>query len=643
MRLIPTRHPFSYQWSIIVLICLMVICPAMGANAQEDILLCENGKPLLPILSGSVDQPVKDMKHYLEKITSGRFDVKPAVKGQRGIYVGLIKDFPWLELKNVDQLGTEGFVIRSDGHNLYLVGAESKGVQHAVSTFLRQLGCRWYFPGTEWEVIPSQKTIRGKWNEMQTPSFPTQRRIWYGFGAHAKNKRDLTHWERMNRMGSSIKVSIGHTWHGLNPDRDFEKHPEWFALVEGQRQLSKPCYSHPQVLKTAIEYALSQAERGQEMISMTPPDGLGYCECERCLSVFQGAEPKRMHRSLFAERPDGVLVNITSETLFTFINKIAESVSEKYPKVLIGCYAYSAYSHPPSFKLNTNVYLQTTTAFRRTPQTLEEQLKAYGHRASQVGIRAYYSVFQWDWDYPNPGAFTPDVIHQKLNSYRNFGVTAINAEASNNWAARGLSYYVASELMWDVGADVEQVISDFYTKAFGPAAIPMQRYYARWYGAEVAVLPDKKPLPERQLLINKKTFNIEALKAAYLDLNQAITLVGKDSQYRKRIDQIRMYVHYLLLRYQVHLAEVAGDHKLLTDAIKAETLFGGRLSDTNMIHSRALLGKAYLRRFRKHKDWLEKVPEASQANRGWRAIGVPPTQQELDVIWAQDLKALKIH
>lgn len=643
MRLPLTRNRYSYQWLIIALIYLAVACPALPSDEPENLLLFSNGKPQLPIFAGSIDQPGKDLKYYLEKMTGARFDVMPAVKGQHGIYVGLIGDFPWLDLKGVDQLGPEGFIIRSDGRNLYLIGTESSGVQHAVATFLRQLGCRWFFPGDAWEVIPSQKTIQGKWDLIQHPSFPTQRRIWYGFGANAKNKRDLLHWERMNRMGGAIKISIGHTWHGLNPERDFQNHPEWFAWVEGQRQSSKPCYSHPQVLQTAIEYALTQAGRGQQMISMTPPDGLGYCECERCISVFQGAEPKRIHRSLFAERPDGVLVNVTSETLFAFINKIAESVSEKYPKVFIGCYAYSAYSHPPSFKLHPNVYLQTTTAFRRTPQTLEEQLEAYGRKASQVGIRDYYSVFQWDWDYPNPGAFTPDVIRQKLKSYRNFGVTAINAEASNNWAARGLSYYVASELMWDGDVDINQLIGDFYTKAFGPAALPMQRYYARWYGPGVVVLADDKPLPEHQLLVQENTFNIEALKAAYLDLSEAITLVGKDSQYRKRIDQIRMYVHYLFLRYQVHMAEGAGDQKLLRDAIQAETQFGGRLSDTNMIHSRALLGKAYFRRFRKHTEWLEKIPEASQANRGWRAVGVPPTPQEVDVIWIQDLKALKIH
>ena len=43
---------------------------------------------------------------------------------------------------------------------------------------------------------------------------------------------------------------------------------------------------------------------------MTPPDGLGYCECERCLKVCDGGEPCEAHKSVFARRPDGVLINV---------------------------------------------------------------------------------------------------------------------------------------------------------------------------------------------------------------------------------------------------------------------------------------------------------------------------------------------
>lgn len=612
------------------------------AEPTQPVTLVLDGKPQLPIIAGSIQGPVEELQHYLERATGATLKSEKATLGKRGIHVGLASDFPDLEFKDVKSLGAEGFILRSDGNSIYLIANHPRGVQHAVTTLLHRLGCRWFFPGDTWEIIPQSKTIRGQWDERHTPAFPTQRRIWYGFGAYASGKQDLIKWERHNRMGGPIAISIGHTWHGLRADKEFATHPEWFALVDGKRQPSKPCYSHPEVLKRATESALKQAERGQSMISMTPPDGLGYCECDECKKVFGGSKPFESHKSLFAKRPDGELVNITSETLFRFINHVAEAVAKQHPKTLIGCYAYSAYSHPPSFPLHPNVYLQTTTAYRRTPITLEEQIGAFGKKTTQVGIREYYSVYQWDWDYPNPGNITPVQLSKTLKFFHENGVTAINAEASNNWGARGLSYYVASQLMWDVNTDVNAIIIDFYQHAFGPATPAMQRYYARWYGPEVAVPPGTKDTPLQAMLYKKGKFNVDALKTAFVDLTNAAEAVPVNSDYRKRIDQLRMYAHYLLLRHRLHLAEQGDDDDRILAAIEAETEFGGRLTNTHMIHTRPLLGKAFLRRFRKHETLLAKVDGATQSNKGWRAVGTPPTQKELEILWKNDLAELGI-
>ena len=589
----------------------------------------------MPIVVGTIKAPVAELSHYLKVMTGADFELTPPGRGKAGIHVGLVDDFPSLKIEREGELGPEGFIMRTEGGSVFLVAVGERGVQHAVTSFLHGLGCRWFFPGEAWEIVPKRKAIVGVWNTRQVPSFPTQRRIWYGFGAYPAGKRDLADWERHNRMGGPIEISIGHTWHGLSAEKDFATHPEWFALVDGVRQASKPCYSHPAVLQRAIVGALQQAAKGQGMISMTPPDHLGYCECKRCLAVCQGAEPFDAHKSIFAHRPDGVLINVTSETLFAFVNKVAEAVAAKHPQTLIGCYAYSAYSHPPSFDLHPNVYLQTTTAFRRTPIALEEQLATFGRKTAQVGIREYYSVYQWDWDYPDPGKMTPAMVAKDLRFFHRCGVTAINAEASNNWAARGIGYYLASQLMWDVSSDPKGLLRDFYEKSFGPAALSMERYFTRWGGPDFAVL-DEQNVPVQRALFAQGKFDAEALRAAYRDLDKAVALVPVDSAYRQRIDQIRIYAHYLTLRYRLHKAEEAGDQGAIVQAIKAETIFAARLANTNLIHTRPLLGKAFLRRFKKHEELLSGIEEAQQSGRGWRTIREPPTRQELKILWAED-------
>jgi Domain of unknown function (DUF4838) len=437
----------------------------------------------------------------------------------------------------------------------------------------------------------------------------------------------------------------------------------WFAEVKRKRQPSKPCYSHPEVIERAIRFSLAQAAKAVPMISMTPPDGLGFCECERCLAVCRGGKPYQEYGSTFARRPDGVLVNVTSETLFAFINKIAEAVSAKYPKTTIGCYAYSAYSHPPSFRLHPNVFLQTTTAYRRTPLTLSEQLQAFEKAGAEAGIRGYFSVYQWDWDGPvvNKGELMLPRLVDDLRFYQKHNVCSINAEASNNWAPRGLGYYLAAQFMWDVNAEPKALIADFYDKAFGPAALPMERYYVRWLGPSVAVrtkstrakadsiIKDEKVGDELGVAAAEK-FATENLKAAYRDLDDAARLVKELPDHFARVDHLRLYAHYLFLRVRVEQAGKTGNKEDIRNAVRDETVFGARFMKTNMIHARPLLGKEFYRHFLRYKDALEGTTEWPKsdrdivqraAGRGYRQVrGDVPDHQEIERLWAADKRAL---
>jgi hypothetical protein len=642
----------------------LALIQSSDAQKAADVILVKDGKARLPIFAGSVRAPVDALQQYLEAMTGAKFTVEAARAEKAGICVGLPADFPWLRLGGLDALGPEGFIIQSDGKNVLLIARAPPGVQHAVSTFLYSLGCRWFFPGKTWEVMPRRQEVAGSWDTRQTPSFALQRKLWYGFGASPVCARDLADWETHNRMGGPIPITIGHSWHGLDPKADFAKHPEWFALVGGKRQPSHPCYSHPEVAKRAMAHALRQAVEGAGMITMTPADGLGYCECERCLAVCQGGKPYKDFGATFAKRPDGVLVNVTSETLFAFINQVAAAVAEKHPQTLIGCYAYSAYSHPPSFKLHPNVFVQTTTAFRRTPLSLAEQLRAFHRSGVQSGIRAYFSVYQWDWDYPAvaKGDLALPQLVENLRFYHKQNVQSINAEAGCNWGPRGLGYYLAGRLLWSVGEDPNALIADFYDKAFGPAALPMERYYVRWLGAYAAVrtkapagkAPPKgaEEAPDELGHGQSEAYNVETLKAAYGDLDEAARLVKDQPEHRARVDLLRLYAHYLYLRTRVEAAAAAKDKAKMRDAVAGETVFGARLMDTGMIHSRPLIGKEFYRRFLPYKDYLEGTPEwpASQrdavtkaAGQGYRQLrNDVPQREELERLWAEDKTVLGI-
>ena len=678
------------RWAALASVLISMIgALAMGQSATPSgtsVSLAKGGKALLPIFSAA-QEPATELQSYLKRITGADFEIRGlegAAKnpGSAGIYVGLASEFPGLKLDKVGSLGDEGFILRSDGKSVYLIADKPLGVQRAVTTALQKMGCRWFFPGQTWEVIPSTPELSVAFDEVQKPSFTTQRTVFIGFGTYPRQGKEMDEWNRHNRMGGPIKVNIGHTWYGLDPDADIKTHPEWFALVHpkpttqgnvtgpaqdaaemamagqsaGQRKNSKPCYSNPEVLKKATEYALAAAKRdgGHGMVSFSPPDGLGFCECNLCMSVLQGGVVDlaltKEYSTMFGTRPDGILVNVVSETLFAFINKVAEAVSKEYPDYIIGSYAYSGYSHPASFKLHPNVYVQTTTRFRRTPLTLEDQLSQWGSKAKKVDIRGYWSVYQWDWDGPDVGLdkrndpMVPDQMQKELQNYLKWNVTGLNSEACYAWGPRGLAFYMGSQLLWDVNTDVKAAVKDFYDQAFGPAAGAMERYYVRWYGPGAAITgPGSEP----------QKLDPNTLKAAFKDLDEAAALVKDKPAYLARVNDLRMYAHYLLLRQHVRALAGTKDQDKAIAAIKAETVFGARLTDTGMIHSRPLLGKAFLRRFNEDglKDYIadkkqeggKLVDEPKAFTADWLKVGTPPARDELEKLWAQDKAELQLN
>jgi hypothetical protein len=237
----------------------------------------------------------------------------------------------------------------------------------------------------------------------------------------------------------------------------------------------------------------------------------------------------------------------------------------------------------------------------------------------------------------------------------------------NNWAARGLGYYLAARLMWNVEEDPHALIADFYDKAFGSAALPMERYYVRWLGPYVAVrtraaasaakftAATAAAAPQDEvgsISQQAEDFTLESLKAAYRDLDEAAQLVRQQPHFRARVDHLRMYAHYLFLRTRLEAAAKAKDRRAVRAAVAEEAVFGSRLTNTNLIHTRPLLGKEFYRRFLPYQEFLVGTTEwpandrdavAAATGKGFRRVRADvPGADELDRLWAADKAALAL-
>lgn len=570
---------------------------------------------------------IEDLAQSLGKLSGGTFKVEAIEAypgaGKSGIYVGKDKD---LKIEGVDG-GKEQYAVRTTaGGQLLIAGADERGVSDGIYALLGKLGCRWYYPGDLWAVTPPvQKTLEIAVDEIGGPDFYIQRRVWPGHGLHTPTTvKELGDWQRRNGIAQPFGVENSHSWIGLDEKADFQTHPEWFALVNGQRKTSKPCYANPEVIAKAIKYALNHFEKNpeSEMVSVSAPDGLGFCTCELCQKQARVTELRDIGGGVwFGTNPDGQEVSVASETIFNMANQVAKAVAAKYPTKRVGILGYSAYSHPPSFKLEPSIYVEVTAGYKRTPLTAEQQREGFGRVASALGVYEYFDVEQWAWDQPGKAkAAQLEKVQAAIRTYYENNFRSLSGESSDNFGPNGVGYYAITRLLWDSKQDIRKIEEEFYTNAFGPAAEPIKRLYRRWES-------DPK-------------HDAPALKLAYADLAEAAKLTSGQSAYHDRVDRLRMYAHFLKLWMQPPTDHEPTQKNSVAWAKTHDTpeqkqkiaelgMWASRLIDTHMIHW------AY------NRYLLSGAQAMGMDVSEWKGTGKIPTAQEVEEVFQKDLAELQ--
>jgi hypothetical protein len=531
--------------AVIVFTCVPLDAQETVPETASGVMLAEDGHALLKIVisekaSERTVAVAAELAQYLQRITGAEFEVG-AGDGTTGIVLGTLAEFPDAALDEPLTIrngfdGREAYAIRSEGERLRLIGATDRGVSHAAFALLEHLGCRWFFPAPEWEVIPQQRTLRVALDATSRPAL-LARRIWYGYGyfsdPHTPADRagasgDYFAWARHNRMDQSFSVYCGHAWQSIIADHHdvFESHPEYLALVQGKRQGEQLCVSHPEVRRLAVAWALDYLAKHPEadMVSMEPSDGDGQCECEACRQLGS-----------------------ISDRAFGLANEVARAVAQKHPGKLVGLYAYNEHCEPPTFDLEPNVYVQLTAGFIRGQYSFDELAELWPQRCGNLGFYEYFSVWLWDFD-RLPGGRAADLayLQQQIGRYAAGGATSLDCESGNNWGPHGLGYYLANRLMWDPQIDVEALQTDFYQQAFGPAAAPMRRYYERFN-------PGNKPLMSQHLI-----------GLGFRDVEEATRLAAGRPDVLKRLEHIQQYLRYVHLRWQYDRAQAPQDKERWT-------------------------------------------------------------------------------
>jgi hypothetical protein len=306
---------------------------------------------------------------------------------------------------------------------------------------------RWYMPG---EL--GQETMTYDLPLSKTPSFAGRYVIGQEMGA----------W---NGYGG-LYTPGGQVWcYLVPPEKHFAEHPEYYALVNGERIPGSPhegqlCTTNPEVVRLFAEAVMRVMEEEPDtIIAVSPNDNDDFCECAECQAL--------------GKRLGG---NMTDRLVF-FLNQVAALTRERYPQRKMTFLAYSIYTEPP-IKVRPDPLLvpQIARIGRYFYGISEEHLSRLiaGWCALSETISTYEYVGHWSWYglLPTWREFARD-----LRIYRRLGVDIVCSETHPHWATQGLNLWMAQVLAWDCDLGVDDLIDDYCTGMFHAAAPAMIAFY----------------------------------------------------------------------------------------------------------------------------------------------------------------------
>jgi len=472
-----------------------------------------------------------------------------------------------------ESLGREGYVVRLKGRDLALAGGGPYGNIYAVAELYDRLGARWYLPGDLGACIPKLSTARFDGPDVRrTPSFAMR---WVGSDA-AWNLRNRTNYIRDARLPPAFVVhpKVYHTQQNLIPHEKYdETHPEFFALIGGQRSREawcKLCNANPQL---PAEIAGNMARRlrenpGTDLVSFSPTDGQFWCGCEACLKL---------------DEPDVPGDQRYSRRQMILYNRVAEELEKEFPDQLILVGAYNVYTWPPKdpqVRAHRNLAViichyedyclahPTNDPNCHPNQRYLELVRAWQQHTPHVYLYEYYCKGNWI-DLPWPIVHT---VAADIPFFKSIGIKGLYTQysLSHIWS-NFLVHYAAARLLWDHTTDVAALLEEFYGKFYGEAAEPMKRYHE---ALEHQVATNEHHFPGNAPRNATHVFT-EALMAELDGYLKEATRLAKDDLVQRRIEKIALSTAYAsrlgrYYRLRVRARQLAGEEQraVLTEALQ---------------------------------------------------------------------------
>ena len=408
----------------------------------------------------------------------------------------------------------EAFFMGKAGDEFYIVGTSGIGAWYGACDFMEKyLGVRWLTPYENGTFFPEKKSVQvpdeGRidrpvfpfrlLNQVAGHGFDPETREWaghnrmqapgpWGIKATMETYRDF-HEQRMrlNRTSDGGHLTFSNP---VSRKEYAESHPEYFALVDGVRQVDakmlQHCITNPEVKELVYQYICRHFEKyGTENVSWlfgAPDTATDWCECEECRKLDNDAK-----------------INV-SRRFHSVTQEIAKRVWEKYPDARIWIWAYWNYREiPEGVEIDPRTYVYFCPHRRCYAHTLDDP--SCPRNAAMFELLKKWRkisdrVFIYEYDIAVPYGSQPyeEVMLQDLKLYRKLGLLGRKEEfilprmrfvkKENIWRTfyreRGQwqFWYLLTRGAWDPEIDFESSLEEIESLFYGKTYPAMKKYHA---------------------------------------------------------------------------------------------------------------------------------------------------------------------
>jgi hypothetical protein len=448
-------------------------------------------------------------------------------------------------------LGNEGFIIRSVGPHIFIAGATARGTMYAVNWFLdRKLGIHWLSPDVTYMPHAPALSVE-QLDERQIPRFDyrevlsveAENKIWRARNlmngeshgpSFSKTSPEIDSWEH----GWNAKDTVATFYELLPPARYMKSHPEWFA--GGQLAMM-----NPGVRKVIADAVIERLRRC--------PDYKNMWFALHDMAWGWDMDPASKS---FAEQHGGTP---SAPRLDMMIN-IANQVRAALPGARFAFNAYHWSFTPPAG-------MQVPDYILVYPMTIHVD---YSHPLNEATNKALgRDLAEWNaisdrilvWDHianfagfiqPTPNLYAIARSIKWLSSLPH--VRGYFGEGT--WDTPGAEFaslraWLISRLLWNPAENIDDLITDYCEKYYGPAGELIKNYIA----LEHAAIRLSGDMLGEKAQVDAKMFDLSFIQEADKLLESAESKV-RGTPYFSRVRQARLPLDYVILVRRKEYADV---------------------------------------------------------------------------------------